>query len=96
MFPPGTLLTQPNAAQCPQPAKADGDPWRLTDFGVPVATARRANAASVQSIRNLVQRSARTLYLADDGKHVRSMVVRVGHAPQQPCAPRGLVMARNG
>jgi hypothetical protein len=24
------------------------------------------------------------------------MVVRVGHAPQQPCAPHGLVMARNG
>ncbi len=30
-------------------------------------------------MRNLMQRGARTLYLTDDGEHVRSMVVRVGH-----------------
>jgi hypothetical protein len=93
-----------SAASKPSPPLSRAEARRLRrtrkhvadGLGIPAATARRANAASVESIRHLMQGSACALYLADDGKHVRSMVVRVGHALQQPCAPRGLVMARNG
>jgi hypothetical protein len=51
----------------------------LTDFGVPAPTARRPDAASVQGIRDLMQRSARALYLSNDGEHVRRVLDRVRH-----------------
>jgi hypothetical protein len=48
-------------------------------LGVPLATAWRANAACVESIRYLMKgRSARALYLTDDRKHVGCMAVGKG------------------
>jgi hypothetical protein len=50
----------------------------LTDLAYQRPPRARGDPASVQGIGNLMQRSARTSHLADDGKHVGSV------APQWP------------
>src|ERR1700680_960910 len=67
---------------------------------VPAPTARRADAASIQCVGNLMRRRARTLYLANNGEdcrgaeHVGSVVIGIGHVA--PAEGAGAHSGRRG